>query len=97
MDVLEELDVVEEEENLTNFASGIKITGTKVGQDTETQITTLIQGNQVKLMRMVNQNAQVLVNGDQSYTVIFIQDGVSRTIQVNGSATSSITIRQSSG
>lgn len=97
LDVLEELDVVEEEENLTNFASGIKITGTKVGQDTETQITTLIQGNQVKLMRMVNQNAQVLVNGDQSYTVIFIQDGVSRTIQVNGSATSSITIRQSSG
>ena len=97
LDVLEELDVVAEEENLTNFASGIKITGTKVGQDTETQITTLIQGNQVKLMRMVNQNAQVLVNGDQSYTVIFIQDGVSRTIQVNGSATSSITIRQSSG
>jgi len=97
LDVLEELDVVEEKENLTNFASGIKITGTKVGQDTETQITTLIQGNQVKLMRMVNQNAQVLVNGDQSYTVIFIQDGVSRTIQVNGSATSSITIRQSSG
>jgi hypothetical protein len=48
-------------------------------------------------MRMVNHNAQVLVDGDDSYTVIFIQDGVSRTVQINGTATSSITIRQSSG
>lgn len=98
LDVLDELDVGDtEEENLTNFSSGIKVTGTKIGQDTETQITTLVQGTQVKLMRLVNQNAQVIVNGDQSYTVIFIQDGVSRTVQINGAATSSITIRQSSG
>jgi len=48
-------------------------------------------------MRLVNQNAQVIVNGDNSYTVIFIQDGVSKTVQINGASTSTITIRQSSG
>tara|TARA_R100001230_G_C5626249_1_gene134783 strand:- start:358 stop:906 length:549 start_codon:yes stop_codon:yes gene_type:complete len=97
LDVLDELDVEDEEETLTNFASGVQIAGTKIGQDLETQITTIIQGNQVKLMRMVNQNAQVLINGDDSYTVIFIQDGVTRTAQINGSSSSVITIKQSSG
>jgi hypothetical protein len=97
LDVLDDLGAEDEEEILTNFASGVQIAGTKVGQDLETQVTTIIQGNQVKLMRMVNHNAQVLVDGDDSYTVIFIQDGVSRTVQINGTATSSITIRQSSG
>ena len=48
-------------------------------------------------MRMVNQNAQVLINGDDSYTVIFIQDGVTRTVQINGSSSSVINIKQSSG
>jgi hypothetical protein len=97
LDVLDDLGAEDEEEILKNFASGVQIAGTKVGQDLETQVTTIIQGNQVKLMRMVNHNAQVLVDGDDSYTVIFIQDGVSRTVQINGTATSSITIRQSSG
>ena len=45
-------------------------------------------------MRMVNQNAQVLVNGDDSYTVIFIQDGVTKTVQINGTSSSVITIKQ---
>ena len=46
---------------------------------------------------MVNQNAQVLVDGDDSYTVIFIQDGVTKTVQINGTSSSVITIKQSSG
>ena len=97
LDVLDELSIAKEEDNLTNFSSGIQVSGTNIGQDPETQITTLIQGSQVKLMRLVNQNAQVIVNGDNSYTVIFIQDGVSKTVQINGASTSTITIRQSSG
>jgi len=97
LDVLDELSIAKEEDNLTNFSSGIQVSGTNIGQDPETQITTLIQGSQVKLMRLVNQNAQVVVNGDNSYTVIFIQDGVSKTVQINGASTSTITIRQSSG
>ena len=47
LDVLDELDV-KEEENLSDFSSGIQLVGTKIGQDTETQITTIIQGDQLK-------------------------------------------------
>tara|TARA_Y100001937_G_scaffold4452_1_gene5843 strand:+ start:387 stop:1058 length:672 start_codon:yes stop_codon:yes gene_type:complete len=97
LDVLDGLGIEEEEDQLTNFSNGVQLVGTKFGQDLETQITTIIQGNQVKLMRMVNQNAQVLVNGDDSYTVIFIQDGVTKTVQINGASSSVITIKQSSG
>jgi hypothetical protein len=97
LDVLDELGIKEEEDQLTNFSNGVQLVGTNFGQDLETQITTIIQGNQVKLMRMVNQNAQVLVDGDDSYTVIFIQDGVTKTVQINGTSSSVITIKQSSG
>jgi hypothetical protein len=96
LDVLDELDTKEEEDQLTNFVAGINIAGTAIGQDRDTQITTIIQGSQVKLIRAVNQTAQVLVNGDQSYTVIFIQDGVSKVVQINGTGNSTITIRQGS-
>ena len=97
LDVLDELGIKEQEDQLTNFSNGVQLVGTNFGQDLETQITTIIQGNQVKLMRMVNQNAQVLVDGDDSYTVIFIQDGVTKTVQINGTSSSVITIKQSSG
>ena len=58
------------------------------------QITTILQGDQIKLIRSVNQNAQVVVNSDGSYTVILIQDGVSNTVKINGGTSSSITIIQ---
>jgi hypothetical protein len=96
LDVLDELDV-KEEENLSDFSSGIQLVGTKIGQDTETQITTIIQGDQLKFMRMVNQRAQVLVSADQAYNIVITQDGVSKVIQVNGTANSTINITQSSG
>ena len=96
LDVLDDL-AVKEEENLTDFAAGIQLTGTNFGQDAETQITTILQGSQVKLMRMVNQKAQVIVNGDQAYNIIITQDGVSKVISINGTANSTITINQSSG
>ena len=73
---------------------GTNIVGTRIGQDGETQITTILQGDQIKLIRSVNQNAQVVVNSDGSYTVILIQDGVSNTVKINGGTSSSITIIQ---
>jgi len=96
LDVLDDL-AVKEEENLTDFAGGIQLTGTNFGQDAESQITTILQGSEVKLMRMVNQKAQVIVNGDQAYNIIITQDGVSKVISINGTANSTITINQSSG
>ena len=96
LDVLDELNV-KDEDNLADFSSGIQLVGTNFGQDVETQVTTIIQGSQIKFMRMVNQRAQVLVNSDQAYNIIFTQDGVSKVIQVNGTADSTINITQSSG
>jgi hypothetical protein len=93
LDVLDDLDEQEEEDQLV-AVDGTNIVGTRIGQDGETQITTILQGDKIKLIRSVNQNAQVVVNGDGSYTVIFIQDGVSNTVKINGGTSSSITIIQ---
>ena len=93
LDVLDDLNEQEEEDQLAVF-EGANIVGTRIGQDGETQITTILQGDKIKLIRSVNQNAQVVVNSDGSYTVIFIQDGVSNTVKINGGTSSSITIIQ---
>ena len=93
LDVLDDLDEQEEEDQLV-AVDGTNIVGTRIGQDGETQITTILQGDKIKLIRSVNQNAQVVVNSDGSYTVILIQDGVSNTVKINGGTSSSITIIQ---
>ena len=98
-DLLDVLNLLNEEneEQLLNQVSGVVVEGTQIGQDLETNITTIIEGSQIKLMRTVNQNAQLILNADQSYTVIFIQDGVSKTVKINGASSSNITIIQGSG
>ena len=45
----------------------------------------------------MSESARIDVDASGSYTVIFIQDGVSRTVKVNGGGSTTITIRQSSG
>jgi hypothetical protein len=97
LDVLELLDEEEDQDQLIDKVSGVQIAGTNIGQDTDTQITTIIQGSEIKLIRSVSQTAQLVLDGEESYTVIFIQDGVSKTIKINGGQSSSITIIQSSG
>jgi len=98
-DLLDILDLLEEEEETELLAqvSGVDIQGTKIGQDLETNITTIIDGDAVRIMRKVTQNAELVLNSDQAYTVILIQDGVSRTVKVNGGSNSNITIIQESG
>jgi hypothetical protein len=83
-------DDLEQEQNIT------RITGTKVGQDTETQIITLVQGELISLRRQIEQSAQVDLNSSQGYTVIFIQNGVSNTVKINGGGDSVIKIVQGS-
>ena len=63
-------------------------------RDTTTQITTFITGQILTLQRNVSSNARVDIDTDASYTVIFIQDGVSRTVTINGGSDSVIKIRQ---
>lgn len=98
-DLLNVLDLLDEEKDvdLLKQVAGVDIQGTQIGQDLETNITTILEGDQIRLMRMVNQNIQLVLDGDESYTVILIQDGVSKTIRINGASSSSITINQGAG
>ena len=95
LDILDVLAIKEEEDQLA-LATGINITGTLIGQDANTQITTLITGQTISLRRKVSETARVDLNVEGSYTVIFIQDGVSNTVKINGGGDSVITIKQSS-
>jgi len=94
LNVLDALEVQEEEDQLQQ-ATGIKIAGTAIGQDTETQITTIVTGQVVSLRRNVSGSARVDIDGGGSYTVIFIQDGKSNVVRVNGGSDSTIKITQS--
>lgn len=96
LDILEEIDELEEQE-LDQQATTTLVKGTNVGQDTATQITTIITGNIISLRRSVNQSIQLDLDSSLAYTVIFIQDGVSNQIIINGGGTSRIRILQSSG
>ena len=96
LDILEEIDELDDEE-LDQQATTTAIRGTNVGQDTTTQITTIITGNIISLRRNVNQSIQLDLDSGLAYTVIFIQDGVSNQIIINGGGSSRIRILQSSG
>tara|TARA_R110000824_G_scaffold96450_2_gene230939 strand:- start:1301 stop:2368 length:1068 start_codon:yes stop_codon:yes gene_type:complete len=93
LNVLDALAIAEDEDVLAQ-ATSTQISGTLLGKDPDTQITTLITGNVVSLRRDVSESVRVDLNGSESYTVIFIQDGVSNVIKVNGGSDSTITITQ---
>ena len=94
LDVIDALSSQEETDVLANVIDGVDLVGTSFGQDAETQITTILQGTELTLIRKVNESAQVVLNADESYTVIFIQDGVSNTVKINNGSSSTITIKQ---
>jgi len=94
LNVLDELDIQEEEDQLAE-ATSTQIVGTLLGKDPDTQITTLIQGDVITLQRSVSESVKLNINTSSSYTVIFIQDGISNIVKINGGGDSVITIRQS--
>lgn len=93
LEIIEELDELESD----SLKTGTLVQGTQLGQDLETQIITILQGEKISVQRKVTQDAKVLLDASQGYTVIFIQDGKYHQIIVNGGGTSTITIKQSSG
>ena len=94
LNVLDSLAISEDEEILAD-AGRINLTGTKFGQDSETQITTLIAGDVISVRRKVNDSIRLDLSGSGSYTLILIQDGVSNVVKINGGGDSNITITQS--
>ena len=94
LDILDELEIQEEQDQLQADVGAVQLSGTQFGQDLDTQITTFITGEKLTVLRSVNSTARIDIDSDDSYTVIIIQDGVSRTIQINGGNSSVIRIRQ---
>ena len=94
LDILDELEIREEQDQLQADVSSVALSGTKFGQDLDTQITTFITGEKLTILRSVNNTARVDIDSGNSYTVIIIQDGVSRTIKINGGSSSVIRIKQ---
>ncbi len=94
LDVLDALEVAEEDE-LAQDGSSVNISGTEFGQDLTTQVTSFITGQVLTLQRNVSSQARLDLDVGGSYTVIFIQDGVSRVITINGGSSNYIKITQS--
>jgi len=83
LNILDALGISEEEDRLAQV-SGVTVTGTTLGRDVETQITTLITGQTLSLTRNVSEFTRLDLDISGGYTVILIQDGISNTIKING-------------
>ena len=83
-----------EEEDKLKQVAGINIVGTELGQDKDTPITTLATGQFISFRRNVNQNLRLDLDGSNAYTLIFEQDGVVKTVKVNGGGDSTIGLTQ---
>ena len=64
--------------------SGVTVTGTTLGIDADTQITTLVTGQTISLLRNVSEYTRLDLDTSNGYTVILIQDGISNVIKING-------------
>lgn len=83
LNILDALGVDEEEDQLTQV-SGVTMTGTSFGADVNTQITAIITGQTLSLIRNVSEYTKLDLDISGGYTVILIQDGISNTIKING-------------
>ncbi len=95
LDVIDALEIAAEEDQLAQDGQSVNITGTNFGQDLNTQITTFLTGSVLTVQRNVSANVRLDLDVSGSYTVILIQDGVSRTITINGGSSNVIKIKQS--
>jgi hypothetical protein len=63
---------------------GVKIEGTTFGTNTQTQIYTLIEGANIRLIRSVNNTQDLIFPKDQGKNVLIIDAGKSIVITING-------------
>jgi hypothetical protein len=94
LNVIDALAFDEEEDQLNQIATGITIAGTNIGQDKDTQITTIITGQQISIRRSVGDTYRLDLDGSSAYTLILFQNGVEHVVKVNGGSSNVITIRQ---
>ena len=87
LDVIDALQEIKQEDQLAQDATSTNIVCTQLGQD--------LTGEVLTLTRSVSDSARVDIDSSGSYTVIFIQDGVSNIVKINGGSSSTIKITQS--
>jgi len=97
LNVIDALAIDKEDDSLKQGGVGIRIAGTKIGQDKDTQITTIVSGQNISFIRSVSQSTKLDIDGSGAYTIIFMQDGVTNTVKVNGGSSTTINIKQGSG
>jgi hypothetical protein len=97
LNVIDALAIDKEDDSLKQGGVGIRIAGTKIGQDKDTQITTIVSGQNISFIRSVSQSTKLNVDGSGAYTIILMQDGVTNTVKVNGGSSTTIKIKQGSG
>ena len=97
LNVIDALAIDKEDDSLKQGGVGIRIAGTKIGQDKDTQITTIVSGQNISFTRSVSQSTKLNVDGSGAYTIILMQDGVTNTVKVNGGSSTTINIKQGSG
>ena len=93
LDVIDALAVSKQEDALESTGS-VKITGTEFGQDKDTQITTFINGEVLTLQRNISNLIRIDIDKTTGYTVILMQDGVTRVVTINGGGDSTIKMSQ---
>ena len=82
LDVFEEIDR-EEEENVLQEEGAFTVQGTKVGFDSQTQISTFMQGQQVVLQRQVENMARFELMQNTGYTIKLDDNGERFNIILN--------------
>ena len=95
LDIIDQLAIKEDEDQLKKDVGSVNIKGTQFGQDTNTQITSYITGETLTLIRSVSNTARIDLDKSGGYTIILIQDGVSKVVTLNGGGSSLIKITQS--
>lgn len=96
LNIIDALAVDDEEDQLSKLATGITIAGTDIGQDKDTQITTIITGQMISIRRSVGDTFRLDLDGSSAYTLVLFQNGVENVVKVNGGSSNTITIKQGS-
>lgn len=94
LNIIDALALDDDEDVLDQVATAIKIAGTNIGQDKDTQITTIISGQQISLIRSVGNVLRLDLDGSSAYTLILLQNGVENVVKINGGSSNTIKIAQ---
>jgi len=79
-----------------NQQVGTNLEGTELGQDLNTQIVTILSGDNLNLQRSVQHGLNINTSASQSTRVNITQDGIQNVVKVNGGNDNIITVSQGS-